>query len=82
MQHTDRLIADNIHALIQGIDLISAIDDDAYSIAPLAKATVGVHFRHCIDFYACFAAGIETGRINYDLIERNAYVEINRRAAI
>ncbi len=84
MQHTDRLIDDNVHALMQGIDLISAIDDDAYltSTAPLAKAAAGGHFRHCIDFYACFAAGIKTGRINYDLRERNAEVETNRQTAI
>lgn len=84
MQHTDRLIDDNVHALMQGIDLISAIDDDAYltSTAPLAKAAAGDHFRHCIDFYACFAAGIEAGRINYDLRERNAEVETNRQTAI
>jgi uncharacterized damage-inducible protein DinB len=62
--------------------LISAIDDEAYSTAPDAKSTVGVHFRHCIDFYSCFAAGIDAGRINYDLRERNSAVETNRRAAI
>ncbi|HEY7543762.1 MAG TPA: DinB family protein, partial [Blastocatellia bacterium] len=50
--------------------------------APDAKSTVGVHFRHCIDFYSCFAAGIDAGRINYDLRERNSAVETNRRAAI
>ena len=82
MQHTDRLIDDNVHALRQGIDLISAIADDAYSTAPFAKSTVGVHFRHCIDSYNCFAAGIETGRINYDLRERNAVIETSRLAAI
>lgn len=84
MRHTNGLIDDNVHALMQGIDLISAIDDDAYSTSttPLAKSAAGGHFRHCIDFYACFTAGIEAGRINYDLRERNAAVETNRSVAI
>lgn len=84
MQHTSRLIADNVHALRQGIDLIRRIDDETYSKAnaPLTKAGVGNHFRHCIDFYSRFAAGIQSGRINYDLRERNAVVETCRLAAI
>ena len=84
MQHTGRLIDDNVHALMQGIELIPAIDDEAYSTttAPFAKSAVGGHFRHCIDFYTCFLSGLETGRINYDLRERNTAVETNRLAAI
>ncbi|MEW6210370.1 MAG: DinB family protein [Acidobacteriota bacterium] len=84
MQHTSRLIADNVHALRQGIDLIRAIDDETYSTpnAPLTKAGIGSHFRHCIDFYSRFAAGLPAGRINYDLRERNAAIETSRLSAI
>ncbi len=84
MQHTNRLIDDNVDALMQALRLISAIDDEAYSTAnaPLTKMGIGSHFRHCMDFYTCFASGLETGRINYDLRERNAAVETNRLFAI
>jgi uncharacterized damage-inducible protein DinB len=84
VQHTSRLIADNVHALRQGIELISAIDDETYSKAnaPLTKSGVGSHFRHCIDFYSRFAAGIQSGRINYDRRERNGEVEASRLSAL
>ncbi|MCZ6727289.1 MAG: hypothetical protein O7A98_08020 [Acidobacteria bacterium] len=36
---------------------------------------VGPHFRHCIDFYDCFLAGLEPRRIDYDARDRSAAVE-------
>jgi hypothetical protein len=74
------LIADNIEALRQGLRLIERLNDRFYtqSNAGLSLSPVGGHFRHCIDFYHSFLAGVESGRINYDYRERDERIEQNR----
>lgn len=81
---TRRLIDDNIEALKQGIELIARLDDRLYTQPnrELSLGGVGAHFRHCIDFYHSFLAGAESGRINYDLRERDERLEKNRLFAI
>jgi uncharacterized damage-inducible protein DinB len=81
---TNHLIDDNIETLKQGIELIARLDNRLYtqSNRELSLSGVGAHFRHCIDFYHCFLAGVESGRINYDLRERDERLEKNRLFAI
>ncbi len=82
MQHDDTLIAGNIQSLRQGIDLIRTIDDATYSTASaFSQSGLGSHFRHCIDFYNSFIAGIGSGRIDYDARERDLTVESERGRA-
>ncbi len=78
------LIDDNIETLKQGIELIARLDDQLYRQPnrELSLSGVGAHFRHCIDFYHRFLTGIESGRINYDLRERDERIEQNRLFAI
>jgi hypothetical protein len=80
----DTLIADNVYLLEQGLELIAQLDDPLYVRAshPVTRFGVGSHFRHCLDFYQSFLAAAQTGRINYDLRERNALIEENRAAAM
>jgi hypothetical protein len=81
---TGRLIDDNIETLKQGIELIARLDDRLYAQPnrDLSLSGVGAHFRHCMDFYHSFLAGVESGRINYDLRERDERLEQNRLFAI
>jgi len=81
---TRRLIDDNIETLKQGIDLIARLDDHLYTQPnrDLSLSGVGAHFRHCIDFYHSFLAGVASRRINYDLRERDEGLEKNRLFAI
>jgi hypothetical protein len=84
VQNSSAIINDNIHALEQGRDLITLIDDKLYSTPnqPFLKYGAGTHFRHCIDFYNCFLAGIKNGRINYDVRDRDEIVERDRLSAL
>ena len=81
---TGRIIYDNIETLKQGINLIARLDDHLYTQPnhELSLSGVGAHFRHCIDFYHNFLNGVESGRINYDLRERDERLETNRLFAI
>jgi hypothetical protein len=78
------LVDDNIEALKQGIELIARLDDRLYTRPnrELSLSGAGAHFRHCIDFYHSFLAGVGSGRINYDLRERDERIEQNRLIAI
>lgn len=76
MQRCDRLVADNIAILRQGVELTSCLGP-LYSRATARcfRGNIGAHFRHCIDFYNCFLSSAGSGRINYDLRARNELVE-------
>jgi hypothetical protein len=81
---TSCLIDENIETLKRGVELIARLDDRLYTLPnrELSLSGVGVHFRHCIDFYHNFLAGVESGRVNYDLRERDERPEKNRLFAI
>jgi hypothetical protein len=68
---------DNIAVLEQGLSVIEGLTAAAYVEAPLplARHGAGSHFRHCLDYYACFLAGVESGRVDYDGRERSSEVE-------
>ena len=78
------LTGNNIHILKQGLDLLDRLADDLYTSInpPLFNYGVGAHFRHCLDSYTCFLAGVERGRVDYDLRERDAQLERDRSLAI
>lgn len=73
----------NVYLLEQGLSLLAKIDDRLYLEAPakIAKSGVGCHLRHCLDFYSGFLRGVEAGKIDYDLRERNELIETDRLAA-
>ncbi len=77
------VVAQNLHFLRQGADLLRRLDDDTYarptSDRPRA-AGVGAHFRHCLDFYRCFLRDLASGRVDYDRRERRP--ELETRVAV
>lgn len=77
------LVAACVEVLEQGLDLLERIDDRFYSETgglPV-QSGVGAHFRHCIDFYQSFLAGVASGQIDYDRRERDTLVERDRAFA-
>lgn len=80
-----KLLDQNSALVDQGIRLLRALPDDAFTSAQTpgsAAPAVGPHFRHCLDFYLCFLDGLERGLIDYDGRERRPDVERNRETAI
>ena len=79
------VIEQNLHFLRQGVELLRRFDDDLYaqptSDRPRA-AGVGPHFRHCLDFYLCFLRDLKSGRIDYDIRDRQPELESCALAAL
>ncbi|NNF01693.1 MAG: DinB family protein [Bacteroidia bacterium] len=47
----------------------------------LSGASIGMHFRHVIEFFDCVVDGVSNGMINYDLRKRNGVIEQDPLAA-
>lgn len=78
------LITASCQILAQGRELLRQIDDELYTslVPPLFEYGVGSHFRHCLDSYRCFFAGLTAGRIDYDRRERDELIARHRDCAI
>lgn len=70
--------AANLHLIAQGVELLETIDPGVYSAPPpIPMGSIGGHFRHCLEFFERFLAGLESGRIDYDARERDPRVEVD-----
>lgn len=74
---------ENILHLEQALELIGRLTDEQFTRCPSApfRGGVGSQFRHCIDFYSCFLRGLESGKIDYGLRERDPQTETDRSHA-
>src|SRR5664279_482460 len=78
------LIQSVIEILRQGETLLAEISDESYTLkVPLAfNATIGGHYRHCLDHFRTLFESATTGNLNYDHRERGTLVENDRFAAL
>ncbi len=69
--------------LEQGLTLLASIDDSAYTtkVSLASDASVGAHYRHCLDHFSSLLGGIPLGTIDYDNRARDPELETNREAA-
>ena len=69
--------AQSIAILRQGESIVRRIGAEAYARRPAVspEASVGGHFRHCLDFYSAFLDGLDGGRIDYDGRRRDPDIE-------
>jgi hypothetical protein len=82
---SDRALIDSvIEALQQGETLLAALDDATYTRkAPAAfNASIGGHYRHCLDHFRNLFGAAASGDLNYDQRERGTAVEQDRFAAL
>jgi uncharacterized damage-inducible protein DinB len=84
MKLEERLAAENVRHLDQGIDLLLRLDDAEYAAAPdeLFRGGVGAQFRHCLDFYGCFLAGLSQRTVDYSARQRDKRIETSREHAM
>ena len=69
----------NTEILNQLQSIVKSLDNDEYSqeTAVLSGASIGKHIRHIIEFYSCLLNGVSKNIIDYDLRERNVFLETN-----
>jgi uncharacterized damage-inducible protein DinB len=80
-----RRLADALDAvLLQGKDLLDRLDQEEFC-APNQLgngASIGAHYRHCLDHFRQLLAGLENGVIDYDARTRDPILEADRLAAL
>ena len=78
------LIDSVIETLRQGETLLSEISDESYTQkVPIAfNASIGGHYRHCLDHFRSLLDSAMAGDLNYDCRERGTLIEIDRFAAL
>lgn len=69
--------------LSQGETLLASLDDTSFTKKlPIAfDASVGVHYRHCLDHVDKLLEGLKAGEIDYDARKRDPLTESSREAA-
>ena len=83
--NTDReLIQSVIETLRQGEMLLAEISDEAYvrKVVVAFNASIGGHYRHCLDHFNTLLEATAAGDLNYDHRERGTLVENDRFAAL
>jgi hypothetical protein len=78
------LIQAVLETLSQGEILLQSIDDDEYvSKVPMAfNASIGGHYRHCLDHFRSLLDSAFVGDLDYDHRERGTPIEHDRKAAL
>ena len=68
MKRKRHIAAENMYLLKQSLQLLETIDPKVYSgvAAPKGFGCIGDLFRSCLNAYACFLKGNETGNIDYN----------------
>src|SRR6266436_1844397 len=78
------LIESVIQTLQQGEALLAEISDETYTrkLSIAFNASIGGHYRHCLDHFRSLLDSAATGGLNYDHRERGTLVESERFAAL
>jgi len=63
--------------LEQALALLAALSPERYAVRRGDWAPVGAQYRHVLEHYQCFLAGVATGAIDYDARRRDARLEQN-----
>jgi hypothetical protein len=84
-QHESReLLQSVVETLRQGEALLAEISDENYTrkIPVAFNASIGGHYRHCLDHFRSLLDAAQSGDLNYDHRERGTLVETDRFAAL
>lgn len=78
------LIDAALESLRQGERLLSAISDEHYrrQLPEAFNASIGGHYRHCLDHFRILLDAVDSSEVNYDHRERGTLVESDRFAAL
>jgi len=78
------LIDSVLEILTQGESLLAEIENDTYTrkVPEAFNATIGGHYRHCLDHFRSLLDSACDGDLNYDHRERGTLIENDRFAAL
>jgi hypothetical protein len=81
---SEELIQSVIETLAQGESLLMQLNDEDYTrkVAVAFNASVGGHYRHCLDHFQNLLDSAVQGDLNYDHRERGTLVEHDRFSAL
>jgi hypothetical protein len=84
LNHCHELLASVVETLNQGETLLTELSDELYRRrVPVAfNASIGGHYRHCLDHFRSLLDAAASGDLNYDHRERGTMVETDRFAAL
>ena len=70
--------------LRQGATLLHALDDAAYTtqIPGAFNASIGGHYRHCLDHFQSLLDSLDADEVNYDHRKRDPRIETERDFAV
>ena len=82
--NTAELVQSTIETLAQGEALLAELRDADYTRKlPVAfNASIGGHYRHCLDHFRSLLDAAMDGDLNYDHRERGTLIETDRFAAL
>lgn len=72
-----RIVNSAVAILAQGENLLRAVSLESYTRrVPVAfNASIGGHYRHCLDHFASLLRGLDADEVDYDHRERDARLE-------
>jgi hypothetical protein len=81
---SQELLRSVVEALDQGEALLAQLGDEDYTRkVPIAfNASIGGHYRHCLDHFRSLLDAAMRGDLNYDHRERGTLIENDRFAAL
>ncbi|MGC9943045.1 MAG: DinB family protein [Verrucomicrobiota bacterium] len=84
MNTDPELVQSAVETLRQGERMLTDISDEAYvrKIDVAFSASIGGHYRHCLDHFRALLEAAPAGDLNYDQRERGTLVEKDRFAAL
>jgi hypothetical protein len=73
-----------VEVLNQGENLLAETDNESYvrKLPAAFNASIGGHYRHCLDHFRSLLDSAAAGDLNYDHRERGTLVESDRFAAL
>lgn len=73
-----------IEVLRHGEALLRALDDAAYTtpVAGAFNASIGGHYRHCLDHFTSLLGALDADEVNYDHRARDRRIETDREFAL
>jgi hypothetical protein len=84
LRGSQELLQSVLETLDQGEALLAQLSDEDYTRrVPVAfNASIGGHYRHCLDHFRCLLDAAAQADLNYDHRERGTLVERDRFAAL